>query len=115
MSFEFDLNLNIDRAEDDNDPQHIESLAGGDGLFDRVPLPIGRQVQAQARGGLGQARGGPVPRSAGQAPHLSLAASAASASVIPTSGYFGSQKRKVVEINARRVICPEHARGAHGS
>ena len=45
MSFEFDPNLNIDRAEDDNDPQHIESLAGGDGLFDRVPLPIGRQVR----------------------------------------------------------------------
>ena len=88
MSFKFDPNLNIDRAEDDNNPQDIESLAGGDGLFDRVPLPIGRQVQAQARGGLGQARGGPVPRSAGQAPslqgtlgripsHLSLAASAA--------------------------------------
>ncbi len=87
---------------------------------------IGRQVQAQAHGGLGQARGGPVPRSAGQAPslqgtlgripsHLSLAASAASASVIPTSGYFGSQKRHAVEINARRVICPKHARGAHGS
>ena len=37
MSFEFDPNLNIDRAEDDNDPQDIESLAGGDGLFDRVP------------------------------------------------------------------------------
>jgi hypothetical protein len=69
----------------------------------------------------GQARGGPVTRSAGQAPsppqgtlgrvpsHLSLAASAASASVIPTSGYFGSQKRQAVEINARRVICPKHA------
>jgi hypothetical protein len=83
---------------------------GGEGLFGRVP--VGPQVgaanrsqdfgdqglrirlgQAQARGGLGQARGGPVPRSAGQAPslhgtmgrvpsHLSLAASAASASVI---------------------------------
>jgi hypothetical protein len=88
-------------------------------------LPI-RLGQAQAHGGLGQARGGPVARSAGQAPslqgtlgrvpsHLSLAASAASASVIPTSGYFGSQKRQVVEINARRVICPKHARGAHGS
>jgi hypothetical protein len=82
-------------------------------------LPI-RLSQAQARGGLGQDRGGPVPRSAGQAPslqgtlgcvpsHLSLAASAASASVIPTSRYFGSQKRQAVEINARRVICPKHA------
>ena len=104
MSFEFDPNLNIDRAEDDNDPQDIESLAGGEGLFDRVPLPIERQVQAQARGGLGKARGGPVTRSAGQAPgllgmlgckpsHVSLAASAASASVIPISGYFGMIKR----------------------
>ena len=70
MSFEFDPNLNIDRAEEDNDPQDTESLAGGEGLFDRVPLPIERQVQAQARGGLGQARGGPVTRSAGQAPSL---------------------------------------------
>jgi hypothetical protein len=50
-----------------------------------------RQGQAQARGGLGQAQGGQVPRSARQAPgllgmlgckpsHVSLAASAASAS-----------------------------------
>ena len=45
MSFEFDPNLNIDRAEDDNDPQDMERLAGGDGLFDRVTLPIGRQVR----------------------------------------------------------------------
>ena len=78
--------------------------------------------QARARGGLEQARGGPV----GQVPsqqgtlgrvlsHLSLAVSAASTSVIPASGYFGSQKRQAVEINARRVICPKHARGAHGS
>jgi hypothetical protein len=126
MSFEFDPHLNNDREEDDNDPQDMECLAGGDGLFERVPLPIGRQDQAQARGGVGQARGGPVPRNAGQAPslqgtlgripsHLSLAASAASASVVPTSRYFGSQKRQAVEINARRVICPKHARGAHGS
>ena len=54
--------------------------------------------------GLGQARGGQVPRSARQAPgllgmlgckpsHVSLAASAASASVIPISGYFGMIKR----------------------
>ena len=103
MSFDFDPNVNIDRAEVDNDPQEVESYVGGEGLFGRVPLSIERQVQAQARGGLGQARGGPVPRSAGQAPslqgtlgrvpsHLSLAASAASASVVPTSGYFGSQK-----------------------
>jgi len=46
---------------------------------------------------------------------VSLAVSAASASVIPTSGYFGSQKRLAFEINARRVICPKNARGAHGS
>jgi hypothetical protein len=72
MSFEFDPNLNIDRVEDDNDPQDNDSLAGGDGLFGRVPLPIERQVQAQARGGVGQARGGPVPRNAGQAPSLLL-------------------------------------------
>ena len=67
-------------------------------------LPLDRQGQAQARGGLGQARGGQVPRSARQAPgllgmlggrkpsHVSLAAIAASASVIPTSGYFGMNK-----------------------
>ena len=117
MSFDFDPNENIDRAEVDNNPQDVESYVGGEGLFGRVPgrpqvgaadrsqgqplgdqgLPIERQGQAQARGGLGQARGGPVPRSAGQAPHLSLAASAASASVIPTSGYFGSQKRQAFE------------------
>ncbi len=67
-------------------------------------LPLERQGQAQARGGLGQAQGGQVPRSARQAPgllgmlgckppHVSLAASAASASVIPISGYFGMIKR----------------------
>ena len=37
MSFVFDPNKNIDRAEDDNDPQHIASYVGGEGLFDRVP------------------------------------------------------------------------------
>jgi len=146
MSFDFDSNKNIDRAEVDNNPQDVESYVGGEGLYGRVPggpqvgaanrsqgqplgdhgLPIERQGQAQARGGLGQARGGQVPRSAGQAPGLlgmlgrvpsqvSLAASAASASVIPTSRYIGSQKRQAVEINACRVICPKHARGAHGS
>jgi len=47
--------------------------------------------------------------------HVFLAASAASASVVPISGYFGTQKRKAIEINARRVICPKHARVAHGS
>ena len=89
-------------------------------------MPLGRQGQAQARDGLGQARGGQVPRSAGQAPGLlgmlgrvpskvSLAASAASASVVPTGEYFGTQKREAIEINARRVICPKHARVAHGS
>jgi len=89
-------------------------------------LPIERQGQAQARGGLGQAQGGQVPRSAGQAPGLlgmlgrvpsqvSLAASAVSTSVIPTSGYVGSLRRQAFEINARRVICPKHAQGAHGS
>jgi len=115
MSFDFDPHVNIDR-EVDNDPQDIESYVGGEGLFGRVPggpqvgaanrshdqpfgdqgLPI-RLGQAQARGGLGQARGGPegqVPSqqgTLGRVPsHLSLAASVASASVIPTSGYFGS-------------------------
>jgi hypothetical protein len=67
-------------------------------------LPLERQGQAQACGGLGQAQGGQVPRSARQAPGLlgmlgckpsqvSLAVSAASASVIPISGYFGMIKR----------------------
>jgi len=46
---------------------------------------------------------------------VSLAVSAASASVIPISGYFGTQKRQAIEINAHRVICPKHASGAHGS
>ena len=73
-----------------------------------------------------RSQGDQVSRNAGQAPGLlgmlghvlsqvSLAASAASASVIPTSGYFGSQKHQASEINARRVICPKHAREAHGS
>jgi hypothetical protein len=35
--------------------------------------------------------------------------------VFPISGYFGTQKHQAVEINARQVICPKHARGAHGS
>jgi len=89
-------------------------------------LPLERQGQAQAHGGLGQARGGQVPRSAGQAPGLldmlgcipsqvSLAVSAASAHVIPISGYFGTQKCQAIEINAHRVICPKHDRVAHGS
>ena len=84
------------------------------------------QGQAQACGGLGQARGGQAPWNARQAPGLlgmlgrvpsqvSLAASAASASVIPISGYFGTQKRQAIERNARMVICPKHAQGAHGS
>ena len=88
MSFVFDPNENIDRAEDDNDPQDMESYVGGEGLYGRVPggsqvgaanrsqgqahvgpdqdrgRPLGDQGlpirlgQAQARGGLGQARGG---------------------------------------------------------
>jgi hypothetical protein len=146
MSFVFDPNENINKAEDDNEPQDVESYVSGEGLFGRVPggpqvgaadrsqgqplgdqgLPIDRQGQAQAHGGLEQAQGDQVSRNAGQAPgllgmlggvpsQLSLAASAASASVIPTSGYFGSQKCQAFEINARRVICPKHARGAHGS
>jgi hypothetical protein len=146
MNFEFDPNDNIDRAADGNDLQDIGILGGEGRLFDRVPggsqvgaanrsqgqaqgglslgdqcLPLERQGQAQARGGLGQAQGGQVPRSAGQAQGLlgmlgrvpsqvSLAASAASASVIPASEYFvGTQKHQAIEINARRVICPKHA------
>jgi hypothetical protein len=65
-------------------------------------LPLERQGQAQAHGGLGQAQGGQVPRSARQAPgllgmlgckpsHMSLAASAASASVIPISMIISSK------------------------
>ena len=37
MSFVFDPNKNIDRAEDDNDPQDVEIYVGGEGLFGRVP------------------------------------------------------------------------------
>jgi hypothetical protein len=33
MSFEFDPNENIDRPEDGNDPQDIECLVGGEGLW----------------------------------------------------------------------------------
>ena len=122
MSFDLDPNVNIDRAEDDNDPEDVASYLGGEGLYGRVPdgPQVGAANRSQARGGVGMARGGPVPRSAGQAPGLlgmsgripsqvSLAVSAASASVIPTSRYFGSQKCQAVEINARRVICPKHA------
>ncbi len=87
-------------------------------------LPLERQGQAQARGGLGQARGSQVPRSAEQDPGLlgmlgrvpsqvSLAASAASAFVIPTSGYFvGTQNRQAIEINACQFICPKHCENA---
>jgi hypothetical protein len=68
-------------------------------------LPLERQGQAQAHGGLDQARGGQVPRSAGQTPgllgmlgripsHVSQATSAAPASVIPISGFFGSKATK---------------------
>jgi hypothetical protein len=80
MNFEIDSHENNDRAMDDNDLQDIGSLGGEGGLFERVPggsqvgaanrsqgqaqggqsvgdqgLPLGRQGQAQARGGLGQA------------------------------------------------------------
>ena len=126
MSFAFDPNENIHRAEVDNDPQDVESYVGGEGLFGRVPggpqvggaanqsqgqplgdqgLPIERQGQAQAHGGLGQARGGQVPRSARQVPGLlgmlgrvpsqvSLAASAASASVSPQADTLGLKSAK---------------------
>jgi hypothetical protein len=81
MNFEFDPNDNNDRAADGNDLQDIGSLGGEGGLFDRVPggsqvgaanrsqgqaqgglslgdqgLPLERQGQAQACGGLGQAQ-----------------------------------------------------------
>ncbi len=172
---EFDPKENIDRSEDDNDPQDKDSLAGEGGLFGRVPggprfgaanrsqgqahgspgpdqgqplggqghplggkgqdqgLPLGdqcpllgRQGQAQDHGGLGQAQGGQALGRAGQAKgllgmlggipfHVSVAASAVSASMMPTSGYFGTFKSQAVEINACWVICPKHARGAHSS
>jgi len=186
LSFEFNPNKNLDRSEDDNEPQDDDrlggergpfgrgvpgvsqvvgacnhqdnvSLGGDGGLFDRVPggsqvgaanrsqgqardgpgqdqglpfgdqgLPFERQGLDLARGGLDQARGGQALRSVRQAEgllgmlgrilsHVSGAASAASASVIPISEYFGTQKRQAVEINARRVICPKHAPGDHGS
>ena len=37
MSFEFDPLENIDRSEDDNDPQDIESLGGEGGLLEESP------------------------------------------------------------------------------
>ncbi len=36
-------------------------------------------------------------------------------SVLATSGYFGYTCWTLTEIDARRVICPKTARGAHGS
>jgi hypothetical protein len=36
-------------------------------------------------------------------------------SVVATSGYFGSTRWTLTEINARWVICPKTACGAHGS
>jgi hypothetical protein len=47
MSFEFEPNDNIDRSENGNDPQDIESLGGEGGLFGRVPG--GPQVGAANR------------------------------------------------------------------
>ncbi len=134
MSFDFDPNNNNDRAEVDNNPEDVDSYLGGEGIYGRVPggpqvgaanrsqgqpfgdqgLPI-RLGQAQAHGGLGQAQGGPVPRSAGQAPSIQGTLGRVSSYLPLADAYFGSQKRQVVEINARRVICPEHAQGAHGS
>ena len=97
-----------------------QGYAQGGQSSDDQGLPLERQGQAQARGGLGQAQGGQAPWNARQAPGLlgmlgcvpsqvSLAASAASASVIPISGYFGTQRRQAIEINAHQVICPKHA------
>ena len=45
--------------------------------------------------------------------HVSVASSATS--VVATSGYFGTIRRSTADIDARRVICPKTARGAHGS
>ncbi len=47
--------------------------------------------------------------------HVSVAASAASATVMPTCRYFGTTHHLAAELNAHQVICPKHARGAHGS
>ena len=47
MSFDFDPNVNIDRAEDDNDPEDMASYPGGEGLYGRVPG--GPQVGAANR------------------------------------------------------------------
>ncbi len=55
MSFEFDPNENIDRSEDGNNPQDIESLGGEGGLFGRVP---GRPQVGAANQSQGQAHGG---------------------------------------------------------
>jgi hypothetical protein len=91
---------------------------------------IYRDGQAQGLACVGpyQARGGQAHDSAGQASgpqglngvegvpsHVSIAASVASTSVIPTSRYFGAKCRFAAEINANQVMCPKHACGAHGS
>jgi hypothetical protein len=64
MSFEFDPNNNLDRSEDDNDPQDIESLGGERGLFVRVPsgpqVGAANRSQGQAHGGPGQDQGQPL-------------------------------------------------------
>ena len=51
MSFEFDPNENINRAEDGNDPQDIENYVGGEGLFGRVPggPQVGAADQSQGQ------------------------------------------------------------------
>ena len=59
MSFEFDPNKKLDRSEDGNNPQDIESLGGG-----RVPggpqLGAANQAQGQAHGGPGPDQGQPL-------------------------------------------------------
>jgi hypothetical protein len=63
MSFDFDPNENINRAEVDIDPQDIASYVGGEGLFDRVPggsrVGAANRSQGQARDGPDQDRGLP--------------------------------------------------------
>lgn len=64
MSFEFDPLENIDRSEDGNDPQDIESLGGEGGLCGRVPggpqVGTANRSQGQAHDGPGQDQGRPL-------------------------------------------------------
>ncbi len=54
-------------------------------------------------------------RVGGAPSHVSIAASVASASMLPTSRHFGTTCHLAADITSHRDICPKHACGTHGS